>query len=161
VATDFGEEHAGRVLLVDIAADEEPVVTELTVGKWIFLEQIFEFNQAEDVDALTSWLSGLSDKERTIIRLALRGSLSLADKARLDETLTGNAELFAALNLWESHSDLVMVPDGLDLEQMDLSGYALEAYEELAGQAKQAGEEGRCAVEALTLLYRLQRGGDQ
>lgn len=114
--TNFGEERAGHVLLVEIGADEERAVTELTMGRWSFLERTFEFRQAEDVDALTGWLSGLSDKERTVIRLTLRGSLSLADKARLDETLADNKELFAGLNLWERHSDLVVVPDGLDLE---------------------------------------------
>ena len=86
---------------------------------------------------------------------------SLADKARLDETLADNEELFAGLNLWERHSDLVVVPDGLDLEQMDLSGYALDAYEELAVQARQTGEASGSAADALALLYRLQRGGDR
>ena len=52
----------------------------------------------------------MPDKERTVVRLALTGSLTVTDKAALDACLDKYARLFAALGLWERQTDIAVVP---------------------------------------------------
>ena len=158
VATDFGEEGAGRALLVEVSVDSPARVTELPVGTWRFLEGRFDLNGPEDIAALSHWLEVCQNKERTIVRLGLVGSLSVADKARVDDLLIDYEDHFASLWIWERHTDLAVLPDALDAECLDLSGYARVTWEELAGKAQQGGEQGRIAADALALLFRLSGG---
>ena len=65
---------------------------------------------SRDVADLDLNLDLLTDKDRTVVRLALTGSLTVTDRAALDACLDRYARLFASLRLWESHSDLAVVP---------------------------------------------------
>ncbi len=158
VATDFGEEGAGQALLVEVSLDAPARVTELPVGTWRFLEGCFDLNTPEDIAALSQWLEACQNKERTIVRLKLVGSLRVADKARVDDLLGDCEDHFASLRIWESHTDLAVLPDALEAECLDLSGYARATWEELAGRTQQGTEQDRAAADALALLFRLSGG---
>jgi len=158
VATDFGEEGGGQALLVEVSAEAPTRVTELPVGMWRFLEGHFDLNGPEDIGALSHWLEACQNKERTIVRLGLVGSLRVADKARVDDLQLDYEDHFASLRIWERHTDLAVLPDALDAEGLDLSGYARATWEELAATTQQGGEQGRTAAEALALLFRLSGG---
>ena len=97
----------------------------------------------------------MPEKRSTVAKLSFVGTLNLADKARLDEILEHHADLFAALEAWDRHTELVVRPDDDDLRDLGLVGFAAEAVEELRALAAAAGPEAAAAQDALSLLYRL------
>ena len=108
----------------------------------------------KDIEALEEWLSSLEDKDRTIVKVSMVGQVSVDQKARLDELLEHHADLLAAIETWERHSDLVVIPDDADLDHFGLSGFASDALSELHTMAEQ-GDQALVARDALALLYRL------
>ncbi len=151
--TDYDEIDPGNVLVVDVD-DNGVEVNPRPVGTWRFVSRDWELNGDGDIDGLEGWLSGLGNKDRTIVKLATVGVVSLTQKARLDDILDHFSELLGALETWERRSELVVLPDAVDYEQLGLSGFASEAVAELSGMAKE-GEDAETARGALALLYRL------
>lgn len=155
--TDYNETDPGNVVVVELDAAELRVRVE-TVGAWRFVRRTWELTGDRDIDHLAEWLGDLENMERTIVKLALVGQVSLAQKARLESLLDHHADLFAALETWERRSDLVVLPDDTDLDDLGLSGFAAEVLDDLRELAT-AGDEGRAVVaqDALALLHRLAR----
>jgi len=156
VATDYGESDPNEVLLVSLDGDS-CAVERRTVGSWRFERHSRDLAGEEDVQELAGWLDAVPSKHTTVVKLALRGTLSLGASALLDEVLERNRMTFASLNTWERHTDLHVAPDEADLDALDLSGYALAALEELRAQAAGDGEDAAVAGDALNLLHRLSR----
>lgn len=151
--TDYNETDPGKVLFVDVDA-KNVSVEDRQLGTWRFVSHVWQLSSDDDLDALEEWFSALSNKDRAIVKVALVGQVSLAQKARLDSILEHNDDLFAALDTWERRSELVIVPDDLDLEHIGLSGFAREAFLDLRKMAE-SGEKSQEAQDALGLLYRL------
>ena len=151
--TDYDEIDPGNVLIIDLGADHVDVVAK-HLGTWRFLRRDWQLTSDRDIDALEEWLSGLEDKDRTIVKVSMVGQLSVAQKARLDELLEHHADLLAAIETWERHSDLVVIPDDADLDHFGLSGFASQALTDLHTMAEQ-GDQAPVARDALALLYRL------
>lgn len=152
--TDYREVDPGNVLIVEIE-NGEIEVTSVPVGKWEFRSLEFDLQSGEDIDYLESELSDLDSKSVSIVQLILVGQLSLGDKMRLDAILEHFADLFASLNTWERHSDLVVLPDDDDFTSLGLSGFAQDALDDLVKLAEDDQAEAHIAQEALGLLYRL------
>ena len=151
--TDYDEVEPGNVIIVELTTDHLNVVAK-KVGTWQFQRRDWEISSDQDIDALQDWLSNLADKTRTIVKIAIVGQVSVAQKARIDGLLEHQSHLFAAIETWESQSDLVVTPDESDLEHFGLSGFANDALTELrtlSARGKSAG----VARDALALLYRL------
>ena len=155
--TDYNETDPGNVLVVELDAAGVQVRVQ-PVGLWWFVRRTWELAGDRDVDHLAGWLDGLQNIERTILKLALVGQVSLTQKARIESLLDRHAQRFAALETWERRSELVVLPDGADLDDLGLSGFAAEALDDLRGLATDA-DEGRAVVaqDALALLHRLAR----
>ena len=151
--TDYTEIDPGNVLVVDLDSDSVSVEAKC-LGTWRFLSKDWQLGNDEDIDALEEWLSNLTSKDRTIVKVSLTGQVSLAQKARLDGILDHNFDLLAALETWERRSDLVVIPDSTDLEYLGLSGFAHEALLDLQEMAE-SGDNALIARDALTLLHRL------
>ena len=151
--TNYTEINPGNVLVVDLDADNISVEAK-HLGTWRFVNSERYLSADEDIDALEEWLSTLNNKDRTIVKVALTGQVSLAQKARLDSILDHNADLLAALETWERRSDLVVIPDNSDLEYLGMSGFAHDALLELQKMAE-SGDNALIARDALTLLHRL------
>ena len=155
--TDYDETDPGNVVVVELDAAEGRVGVDVrTVGVWRFVRREWELSGDRDIERLAHWLGGLADKERTILKLALVGQVSLAQKARLDSLLDDHTDPFAALETWERRSDLAVLPDDADVDDLGLSGFAAETLDDLRGLAA-ASDEGRAVVaqDALALLHRL------
>jgi len=103
------------------------------------------------VEALGLWLDELPNKDCTVLKLRLKGTLGLAERAALDRTLADAALVFAGL---ERRDGVAIAPDDADLEALALSGFARATLDELA---RRQGDE--AAGDALALLYRLAGGG--
>ena len=157
--TDYVETDPGYVLVVDVDAGSKDVDAR-RVGTWRFVRHDCQLSGDGDLDALEEWLSSQPNKERAIVKLGLVGAVSLAQKARLEEVLEHNRDLFAALDDWESRSELVVIPDELDIDRLGLSGFAREAVEELSAKAEAGEESVVVARDALALLYRLSGSGE-
>jgi hypothetical protein len=147
------EDDPGNVLKVTIAGDAidvEPV----RVGAWHMVDHRVELFDEESITALEDWFAELPDKERTYVRLAGDGSLSLPLLARLDSIIDAQGEVFASVERWVKFWTVRPAPDAADLESLQLSGPARAAMEELR-QALAGGDEGAGA--ALSLMHRLAR----
>lgn len=155
--TAFRDIDPGNVLVVEIENDEIEV-TEVAVGEWQFRSLEFDLQSSRDVDRLESELSLLESKSVSIVQLTLVGQLSLVDKIRLDEIFGHFSDLFASLNTWERHSDLVVLPDDADFTSLGLSGFAHDALGDLVERAEDDEAEAHVAQDALGLLYRLAGG---
>jgi DNA repair exonuclease SbcCD nuclease subunit len=156
VATRHGLVDPNAVLVVTI--DEGSCAVEpRTVGAWSFRREARDLNDPADVEALGAWLGSREAKATTVMKLALRGSISLSTRARLDELLDENRLTYASLDDWDAKADLALAPDTDDLADLEVSGYVREALDHLMIEASGTGVETSRARDALNLLHRLAR----
>jgi len=147
------EDDPGNVLKVTVGGGEievEPV----RVGAWHMVDHRVELFDEESLTALEDWFAELPEKERTYVRLAGDGSLSLPLLSRLDAMIDAQGEVFASVERWAKFWTVRPAPDAADLDALQLSGPARAAMEELR-QALAGGDEGAGA--ALSLMHRLAR----
>ena len=67
------------------------------VGTWQFKHRDWELGTDLDIDALRDWLESPGNKECSIMRANLRGQVSVAQKARLDQMLDHYTDLLGRL----------------------------------------------------------------
>lgn len=153
------EPNPGHVLVVDIddADPTRPInTTARRVGRWRFHILRRQVDNAGDIAALAADLDGLPDKERTVVRSALTGSLSVTDRAELDACLDKYTRLLASLEPWARHTDLAVIPADGEFDELGLGGFAADAVDELVAVAR--GGDAAAAADAqaaLGLLLRL------
>jgi DNA repair exonuclease SbcCD nuclease subunit len=150
------ESDPGHVLVVDIDETNAVSVTARHVGHWRFVTLHREVDTSRDIADLDVNLDLMTEKDRTVVRLALTGSLTVTDRAALDGCLDRYARLFAWLGLWERHTDLAVIPADGEFTDLGIGGFAAAAVEELVAAARgddtdSAGD----AQAALALLLRL------
>jgi DNA repair exonuclease SbcCD nuclease subunit len=150
------ESNPGHVLVVDIDETNAVSVTARHVGHWRFVTLHREVDTSRDIADLDVNLDLMTEKDRTVVRLALTGSLTVTDRAALDGCLDRYARLFAWLGLWERHTDLAVIPADGEFTDLGIGGFAAAAVEELVAAARgddtdSAGD----AQAALALLLRL------
>jgi len=149
--TAFDEVDAGNALLVDLEPDRSPRVTKLRTGRWRFLRIEGELRDVASVERLAARLDEIDDRTTAVVRLVLRGVVSLQANADLQRLLDERRPAFAALDVPDRHDHLVIEPDDADLDALDLRGYAAAALEDLRGRAADEAVAG----EALAELFRL------
>ena len=155
--TDYDELDPGNVLLVEIGDDGSCSVTKHSTGTWRFVRARFELDGRTGIDDLAVWLEAQPAKDRTIIKLTLVGTIPLSTDARLHELLEHHRDLFAAIEEWERHMDLVVRPDDDDFADLALTGFARTAVDELRDRATAGGPDAQVARDALALLVRFSR----
>lgn len=148
------EEAPGDVLAVTLSR-AECVVDPVRVGTWTMCARAFELDDDADLDPVEAWLAGLPDKARTVVRLGVRGTLTVAGLTRLELLVEAQREVFAAVQRWRSHWDVGVLPDGDEWDDLGTSGPVREALDELR---LATGSGDREAADALTLLHRIVRG---
>jgi len=155
-STDFSETRSGFALVVDV--DEAHVaVKEVQIGQWQFVERgRVDLNTADDVEALRQWLENVKNKERTVVRLHLVGSVSLSLHGLLQNLLLAAGDVFGAIEVREE--DLLVLPDDADFADLGFSGFADGTVERLRNKLVEGGENSSVARDALMLLLRLAGG---
>lgn len=156
------EPEPGQVLAVDIdeTAPSRPVrVDARRVGSWRFMSLRHAVDNRRDVADLDINLDQMPDKERTVIRLGLTGTLTVTDRAALEACLDRYARLFAALVPWDKQTDIAVMPADGEFDNLGIGGFAAAAVDELVATARSAGEDAEDARAALGLLLRLAEGG--
>ncbi|MGW6275892.1 metallophosphoesterase family protein [Kribbella sp. NPDC055071] len=149
------EDAPGNVLKVKVGAGAGAIEVEpVRVGGWHMVDHRVELFDEESLGALEDWFAELPEKERTYVRLAGDGSLTLPLLSRLDAMIDAQGEVFASVERWAKFWTVRPAPDAADLDALQLSGPARAAMEELR-QALAGGDEDAGA--ALSLMHRLAR----
>jgi len=153
------ESDSGHVLIVDID-DRDPArpvtVASRRVGRWHFASLHRQVDNGADIADLDASLDRMTDKDLTVVRLALTGSLTVTDRAALDACFDKYGRLFAWLEPWKSHTHLVVVPADGEFTDLGIGGFAATAVDELVTTAREGDPEAAGdAQAALALLLRL------
>jgi DNA repair exonuclease SbcCD nuclease subunit len=151
--TAYVEQEPGRALVVEVQHGQVSVERR-QVGRWTFRQEVFDVGSGADLETVLRWLDAPRDKPHTIAKVALRGTLTLAERSRLEAALEAAATTYAALESWERHQDLTTAPDQDDLDAMEVGGFVADAVAELREVAAGSGEDAEAAGDALALLYR-------
>ena len=107
------------------------------------------------MDHFISRLEAYENKERTVVKYGLQGSLSLEDHRVLQENLNRLRPVFAALYLRDRTTDIDITPTEEDIRSANLSGFVHDAMSELV--ERMTYDE--TAKDAASLLYRLAKKG--
>lgn len=150
-STSFHEPEPGQVLEVTID-NGRPAVTAHPVGRWRHVRIERDVCTDADLDQLEAQFAGLPSKECTIVKHALRGTLNLRQSARLDALLERYGEVFASLAPWQRHSDIAVLPDGTEYDELPVTGYLRRAVDQLQDASRRGDDD---ATGALKLLHRL------
>ncbi|EHB49792.1 metallophosphoesterase [Mycolicibacterium rhodesiae JS60] len=162
--TNFDDVEAdpGHVLVVDVdeADPAHPVTVDARhVGRWRFVTLHRQVDDSRDIADLDLNLDLLTDKERTVVRLGLTGSLTVTDRAALDACLDKYARLFAWLGTWDRHTSIAVMPADGEFDDLGIGGFAASAIDELVSTARSGdGDSAADAQGALGLLLRLAGG---
>ncbi len=154
--TDFSETRPGFALVVEVG-DGRVTTKEIQTGQWRFIERgHVDMNTGDDVETLRKSLEDIDNKERTVMRLHLVGSLSLSLRGMLEIHLLAAKDVFAAFDVQED--DLLVLPDDTDFADLGFSGFADGTVQRLRNKIEEDGDEAASARDALMLLLRLVRG---
>lgn len=151
-----GETDSGNALVVTVHKDglnSSVEVDKVPVGAWTFEARFWEVADADDVDAVIEDLKAYPDKDRTVIKYAVSGTLGLEATRTLQGELDDLEPVFAALYERDRLMSLHLEPDAEELENLPLTGYAKDAMRELV---EQAGTD-TTAGDAVNLLFRLSK----
>ncbi|MGC5582890.1 metallophosphoesterase family protein [Ornithinimicrobium sp. W1665] len=176
----------GDVLVVDLdpAHGSPPRVTPHRVATWTFRVLERRVDGDADLEVLEQELHDLPDKDRTVVHLALAGTLTVPQLARLDGLRERHRDQLGALVERDHHQDVVVVGEGDETwAGLAVGGFVAAAAAEIqvvAGSGVATGaaapgatgadgttpsafvagrpDDGESARDALALLYRLTGG---
>ena len=152
-ATDFRETQSGYAHVVEVG-DGSVTTKGIQIGQWRFIErERVNLNTADDVEALWTSLEDLENKDRTVVRLNLVGSLTLTSSGVLQNHLLAAKDVFGAFDVRDD--ELLVLPDDTDFANLGFSGFADGTVQRLRGKIAEGGDESRVAREALMLMVRL------
>ncbi len=155
-ATDFRETQSGYAHVVEIG-DGGVTTKPVQIGQWRFIErERVDLNTPDDVETLRKSLEDIEDKERTVVRLNLVGSLSLASNGALQNHLLAAKDVFGAFDVRDDA--LLVLPYDTDFANLGFSGFADGTVQRLRSKMAEGGDEATVAREALMLMLRLARG---
>lgn len=158
---DHKEADSSHVLVVDMDLDDvsHPVSVESRdVGTWRFLALRREVDNSRDIEDLNRHLDSLPDKDRTVVKVGVVGTLTVTDRAALDGLIDRHARRFAGLRLWERNTDIAVMPSDEEFDDLGVGGFAAEAVAELVQTARSDAADAGAARGALALLLRLKEG---
>lgn len=158
---DHKEADSGHVLVVDLDLDDpaHPVrVDTRTVGTWRFVTLRHQVNNGRDIADVNLNLDELPDKDRTVVKLGLVGTLTVTDRAALDTCIDRQSRRFAALRIWERNTDIAVMPADDEFDDLGIGGFAADAVAELVQTARSEHVDADAARGALALLLRLKQG---
>ncbi|AWB83813.1 metallophosphoesterase family protein [Corynebacterium liangguodongii] len=150
-----GEVDSGNALVVSLSKGQdtrEIEVEKVPVGGWTFDALFFDVADRRDVDALLERLRAYPEKDRTVVKYAIKGTLGLEDTRRLEQGIGDLEPLFASLRERARLMDLHLEPGDEELENLPLSGFAASAARELAASAADGDAVAR---DAINVLFRL------
>ena len=153
-STDFREEHSGFCQIVNLDADHV-TTEEMKIGQWSFIEEAVDLNTVADVEALQKKLEDIPNRERAVVKLVLKGSLTLSLHGVLQNHLLAAKDVLAGSVI--NGDNLLVIPNDTDFTDLGFSGFADATVKRLRDKIEQDGPEGAIARDAFMLLLRLSK----
>jgi len=155
-STDFSEDHSGFCQIVRMDGDDV-TTEEVEIGQWRFIEMLVDLNTEDDVKSLQKELEDIPNRERTVVKLDLKGSLTLSLYGVLQNHLLAAKDVLAGSVINEDN--LLVIPNDTDFTDLGFSGFADATVKRLRDKIDQGGNEGAVARDAFMLLLRLSKRG--
>ncbi|MDP3028295.1 MAG: metallophosphoesterase [Deltaproteobacteria bacterium] len=153
-STDFREDHSGSCQIVNLDGDHV-TTEEVKIGQWSFIEELMDLNTNDDVDSLRKKLEDIPNRERSVVKLVLKGSLTLSLHGVLQNHILAAKDVLAGSVINED--DLHVIPNDTDFTNLGFSGFADATVKRLRDKIDQGGPEGTVARDAFMLLLRLSK----
>jgi DNA repair exonuclease SbcCD nuclease subunit len=153
-STDFREDHSGSCQIVNLDGDHV-TTEEVKIGQWSFIEELVDLNTAADVESLRKKLEDIPNRERSVVKLVLKGSLTLSLHGVFQSHLLAAKDVLAGSLINEDN--LLVIPNDTDFTDLGFSGFADATVKRLRDKIDQGGNEGAVAREAFMLLLRLSK----
>ena len=155
--TDYDEDQPGFAIVAEIGKDTLEV-KRVKVGTWRFIRKKVHINSKEDLAGLVKWFDNLENKEITVVKTDLVGTVSLSIRSALDEEIHRQKDVFGAVEVHDS--ELAVITDDADFSDLHFSGFAEKAVRRLRSMADGTGQESVTAKYALALLIRISRSAE-
>lgn len=155
-STDYDEVDAGNVLVVELVPGDIRV-SRVPIGTWRFVERMLDVEAGNAETALEDFLAELPDKAHTVVKVNFRGTIGVLDQMGLERTIAEQREVFAAIERHEHRDQLAIIPASGELNDVNLTGYAREAFTRLVEGSSHPDPEGQRFRDALALYYRMIR----
>jgi len=153
-STDFREDHSGFCQIVNLDGDHV-TTEEVKIGQWSFIEELVDLNAAADVESLHKKLEDIPNREHSVVKLVLKGSLTLSLHGILQNHILAAKDVLAGSVINED--DLLVIPNDTDFTNLSFSGFADATVKRLRDKIDQGGPEGTVARNAFMLLLRLSK----
>ena len=157
--TSFTEDEQRNILVVDLNAGEKAKVEKVEVGQWEFIRLGTKFEQyqlrtKQDVSDLEKMVDRVRKPSKTAIKIYLDSVLDFDTDVRRGNLFDEwEDEVLARFEVSKSSVGARIESDPLNEKAPSgLSGYALDAYEELKELAMSDDTDADIALEALKLL---------
>ncbi|MBI5741026.1 MAG: metallophosphoesterase [Nitrospirae bacterium] len=154
-STDFCEDHSGFCQIVEMDGDDV-TTEEVKIGKWRFIEELVDLNTKDDVEALRKKLEDIPNRELAVVKLELKGSLTLSLHGVFQSHLLAARDVLAGSVINEDN--LLVIPNDTDFTDLGFSGFADATVKRLRDKIDQGGNEGAVARDAFMLFLRLSKG---
>ena len=152
--TDFREDNSGFCQIISL--DGAHVTTEeVKIGQWSFIEELVDLNTAADVENLHKKLEDIPNRERTVVKLVIKGSLTLSLHEVLQYHLHAANDVLAGSVI--NVDNLAVIPNDNDFSDLGFSGFADATVKRLRDKIDHGGPEGAVARDAFMLLLRLSK----
>jgi DNA repair exonuclease SbcCD nuclease subunit len=148
---DFGNGNRGLVLSVDVHGGSVPQVSDVAVGRHVWLAADWQTSPEFDISAKLDSLTAGLERSSVVARIKLRGLVSLAERVQLRDQLEAefaHEVRWLQLDLRDLHSRAT----DEDLSGIDAEGFLSEVAHRLSRKAG-PDAEGRRAAAALERLY--------
>ena len=153
-STDFCEDHSGFCQIVKMDGDDV-TTEEVKIGQWRFIEELVDLNTEDDVESLRKKLENIPNRERSVVKLVLKGSLTLSLQGVLQNHILAAKDVLAGSVINEDN--LLVIPNDTDFTNLGFSGFADATVKRLRDKIDQGGLEGTVARDAFMLLLRLSK----
>jgi hypothetical protein len=107
------------------------------------------------VESLRKKLEDIPNRERSVVKLVLKGSLTLSLHGILQNHILAAKDVLAGSVINEDN--LLVIPNDTDFTNLGFSGFADATVKRLRDKIDQGGHEGSVARDAFMLLLRLSR----
>jgi DNA repair exonuclease SbcCD nuclease subunit len=155
-STDFREDHSGFCQIVNMDG-ADVTAEEVKIGQWSFIEELVDLNTEADVESLRKKLEDIPNRERSVVKLVLKGTLTLSLHGVLQNHILAAKDVLAGSVINED--DLLVIPRDTDFTDLGFSGFADATVKRLREKIDRGGTEGAVARDAFMLLLRLAKGG--
>lgn len=150
-----GSQEQGKALIVDIPGPGvTPNVREAPTGRYQWITREFDLVDGSEFPDIETQIRSLPQLSKTVLRLRLRGTSSLAARAGFANRQTGIEAALFSLDV--DLSTLMSRPTDADLESIDFDGVLRQAADRLKLRSEDStisDGERHIALEALTQLY--------